>query len=219
MKKLLITVFTALLTLAGSVNAQGPQNWGGFYVGGQGGYGWGNRDGCFGFTSACTDGTFDYDLEGGLAGGQIGYNHMFNNFLLGIEADASFASLSSDDDLLIGGFPAKGEYTYLATVGGRLGYAMNQFLIYGTGGFAIAGFDYENASGCTFDQTRDGYFVGGGAEFKITERASVGVEYNYVDLGDESQPCTSFAVIPTISEAEATLNVVTFGFKYTFGGL
>ena len=217
MKKLIIAACVALFALAGSAYAQGTGDWGGFYLGGQAGYGWGDRDGCFGFDPDCDDGFFDYDQEGWLVGGKAGYNLMYNNILLGLEVDGSFASIDGDSE--IGGLPSEGEYTYLATFGARLGYAMNQYLVYGTGGLAIAGYDFDSASGCSFDQTRDGYFVGGGAEFKITERASVGIEYNYVDFGDKNQSCTVLAFIPTFTEADATLNVITFGFNYTFGGL
>jgi outer membrane immunogenic protein len=219
MKQLYIITCAALFSLASSAYAQGPEDWSGFYLGAQGGYGWGDRDGCFSFFDTdCDFDTFSYDQDGGLGGVKAGYNYMLNNnFLLGVEIDGFLASISGDGDF--GGFPGEGEYNTLATFGGRLGYTMNQFLIYGTGGYAVASFDFEGSSGCSFDQDRNGYFVGGGAEFKFTERASVGIEYNYVDLGEDDQTCTTFGFLPTFTQSDATLNIITFGFNYNFGGM
>jgi outer membrane immunogenic protein len=189
-------------------------------LGALGGLGWGDRDGCYSFFDTdCDFESFDYDLDGGLGGAKAGYNYMINNnFLIGAEIDGFLTGISGDVDF-IGGFSGKGEYSTLATFGGRLGYAMNQFLIYGTGGYAVANFDFEGTSGCSFSQSRNGYFVGGGAEYKFTDRASVGVEYNYVDLGNEDDTCATFGFLPTFTQADATLNVFTFGFNYNFGGL
>ncbi len=225
MKRLLIVAAVALIALTGSAFAQGTQGpgWGGFYVGGHGGYGWGDRDGCFGIEGEFTpvfecfegeEGEFDYDQDGWLVGGQVGYNHMFNSVLVGLEADAAFASITGDDEF--GGFPGDGEYTWLAAFKARVGFAMDKVLLFATGGLALAGYDFEGSSGCEFTQTRDGYLVGGGAELKLSQRASLKVEYNYMNLGTDRQSCTVFAFIPTQTEADATLQVIKFGFNYAF---
>ena len=102
MKKLLAAA-TAIVALAatGSVWAADlppPQvfkapppppwyDWTGFYIGGNGGYSWGR-----GATNYTVAGRAPFSttqaINGGLGGGQIGYNWQFNhNWLLGIEAD------------------------------------------------------------------------------------------------------------------------------------
>lgn len=239
MKRLLIVTGVALIAITGSAFAQGMQEpgWGGGYVGGQGGYGTGDRDGCFvsGITPpppcGSDDEQFDYNQDGWLVGGQVGYNHMFDSILLGLEADAAFASIKSDDDIEFDGFPANGEWTWLAAFKARLGYAIDsdglhgnpgeslEVLLFATGGLALAGYDFESSSGCEFTQTRDGYLVGGGVELKISQRASVKLEYDHMDFGSERQHCTSSVIIfdlPTNSEADATLDVIKFGFNYAF---
>ena len=229
MIRFLVVAWVASFALTGSALAQqGPQGWGGFYMGGHGGYGWGDRDGCFEadgiFGTAddsCSDGdgdeeVFDYDQEGWLVGGQIGYNHMIGSFLVGLEVDASFASIDGVGDF--DGDPGVGEYEWLAGFKGRVGFAMDDFLLFGTGGLALAGFDFDGSSGCQFSQTRDGYLAGGGLEVKISNRASIKVEYNYMDLGDDRQFCTAFGLVPTVVETDATLQVVKFGFNYLLGG-
>ena len=62
-------------------------DWTGFYIGGNGGYSWGR-----GATNYAVAGRAPFSttqaINGGLGGGQIGYNWQFNhNWLLGIEAD------------------------------------------------------------------------------------------------------------------------------------
>ena len=213
--------------------APGPVGWGGFYLGGHAGYGWANRDGlaCWDgilspvFSVAdCSDGGFfDYDQEGWLAGGQIGYNYMFNNnFLIGLEVDGSLADIDGPQispDL----FPGDGEWTWLATATARLGYAVDlaatSVLVYAEGGLGLGGFDYDGSLGCNFSQNRSGYVVGGGAEVKISQRASLKAEYNFMDFGNESQLCGALGgFLPTYTEADADMHVVKIGFNYLLGG-
>jgi outer membrane immunogenic protein len=228
MKNALLTTVAFLTLTAGTALAAdvdyGPApeeiDWGGLYIGAHAGYGWGNRDGCFTTDDECEEGDdFDYDQKGWLAGAQIGYNFMIApSFLLGAEVDASLASIDGDLDLpddKVG----TGEYDWLASAKLRAGWAAtDNFLLYATGGLALAGFDYEDEWGCEFTQSRDGWLAGGGAEVKISSRASIKAEYNFIDLGDESQPCTGPFGIPIHTEADADLHVVKFGFNYLLGG-
>ncbi len=216
------TVF--LLNSQAALADNGPSSdteWGGFYVGAHAGYGWGNRDGCvdvLDLNNAC-DGIippipFDYDQKGWLAGGQFGYNHQIDQFVFGAEVEASFG----DIDGTVGPLNSRGEYSWLGTAKLRAGWAfMDNLMAYATGGLAVAEFEYEGALGCSFDQTRVGWLVGGGAEYKVTERASVRMEYNYRNFGEESARCNVLAIIPTYTEADADMHVITFGFNYLLG--
>ncbi len=62
-------------------------DWTGFYVGVYGGFGWGDVD----------VGGAESDVEGGLAGGTVGYNIQSGNFVYGIEADGGWAGIESQD--------------------------------------------------------------------------------------------------------------------------
>jgi outer membrane immunogenic protein len=232
MKNVLLTTVAFLTLTAGTALAAdvdyGPApeeiDWGGLYIGAHAGYGWGNRDGCFTTDDECEEGDdFDYDQKGWLAGAQIGYNFMIApSFLLGAEVDASLASIDGDlelDGILAEDKTGVGEYNWLASAKLRAGWAAtDNFLLYATGGLALAGFDYEDQFGCEFTQSRDGWLAGGGAEVKISSRASIKAEYNFINLGDESQPCTAFGIFPVHTEADADLHVVKFGFNYLLGG-
>jgi outer membrane immunogenic protein len=211
--------FAATGAIAADIDYAPPEepDWAGLYIGGHAGYGWGNREGCFGDCED-EDEFFDYDQKGWLAGAQIGYNFMADsNVLLGLEVDASLAGIDGEVEL-----PNEklgvGEYEWLSSAKVRAGWAMDNFLLYATGGLALAGFDYEDEWGCEFNQTRTGWLVGGGAEMKVSSRASLKAEYNFMDFGEESQACTIIFGIPQTTEADADMHVVKFGFNYLIGG-
>ena len=82
-------------------------NWSGFYVGGHGGWGFG-------------DGAF---ADGFVIGGQIGVNMQWNSFVLGAEGDGSFVDWGSTNAV--------------GTARLRGGFAFDRFLVYGTGGAAF----------------------------------------------------------------------------------
>lgn len=141
------------------------------------------------------------------------------DLLLGVEVDASLASI--DGDLAVPGIltdkTGTGEYEWLSSAKVRAGWATDDLLLFATGGVAFAGFDYEDETGCEFTQTRKGFLIGGGGEMKISDRASVKGEYNYIDFGNEDQDCTWF-IFPTQIETDADMHVVKFGLNYAIGG-
>jgi outer membrane immunogenic protein len=66
-------------------------------------------------------------------------------------------------------------------VRGRVGYALNNIMFFGTGGLA-----YGELRGETFglseSHTTAGWTVGVGTEFGLTQNLSAKIEYLYVDL-------------------------------------
>jgi outer membrane immunogenic protein len=177
-------------------------NWSGFYVGGQLGGVFGET-GTFGlspFTPALQTAFapgFSGDFDSGLIGGvHAGYDIQSGNFVFGGIIDISATDVSDTQN----GFsvtPARytvtRELDYLATLRGRIGYAIgSSFLVYGTAGLAYGevDFSYEQpGSGATTTtsggQDDDfGYTVGAGVEAMVTSNISVGLEYLYTDLGD-----------------------------------
>jgi outer membrane immunogenic protein len=139
--------------------------WTGFYIGVNGGYSWGRSRNDGGFVTApggvpIAAGTTSFNLNGGLAGGQIGYNWQMSNWLIGLEGDGQWASERGRSTVLcaataVGG-PCLPGLTFLppgatGTVGtisqkidafgtfrGRLGWLVTpEVLLYGTGGLAV----------------------------------------------------------------------------------
>ena len=62
----------------------------GFYVGVNGGGGWGRTDWFFNVVGT----TANHDSSGGLAGGQIGYNWQTGPWVFGVEADGDWANIN-----------------------------------------------------------------------------------------------------------------------------
>jgi outer membrane immunogenic protein len=154
-------------------------NWTGLYVGINGGYGWGefpnNGVAAFGFPVNLGD------AGGGLVGGTLGYNWQFGHFVVGLEADIDWANVSDTDF----GSGSKASLDYLGTVRGRLGYAFDRVLLYGTGGFAYGGGTAKSFTGVigSDEESAAGWTIGAGIEYAVWRNLSVKVEYRYTDLG------------------------------------
>jgi outer membrane immunogenic protein len=189
-------------------------NWAGFYIGGNVGAGrarfntsW-NADPAFWgalLTPLLNAQGGTNNPTGVVAGGQVGYNFQSGPIVYGLEADFDYTGFSAtrDNSFSAIGFPPDIQHEemsshWLATVRGRLGVTPTQlsnFMIYGTGGLAIAQVKYfsqENDTLTSITETLDiskvrtGWAVGGGAEYAIDPRWIVRLEYLHVDLGTET---------------------------------
>jgi outer membrane immunogenic protein len=127
--------------------------------------------------------------DGFTGGAQIGYNYQFtpgSGVVIGIEADAQYVDFARRANAtrnysVVGApgvaFPGSRAFVatsgngldYFGTVRGRLGYAFDRALVYGTGGFAYgSGQDDQNFAGNRFrDSFRTGWAVGGGVEYAL----------------------------------------------------
>ena len=169
--------------------------WTGFYVGA-------NAGGAFGSGAAATfsDPTFATNVTGSgggtsafVGGGQVGYNYQFgagSGVVVGVEADFQGVAGGSRATYAIGTVPfydVAPSLDWFGTVRGRIGYAFERLLVYGTGGFAYGGGKLPTLLTTSYpytlpDTTRTGYAVGGGVEYAFTRNISVKLEGLYVDL-------------------------------------
>jgi outer membrane immunogenic protein len=140
-------------------------NWSGFYVGVNGGYGW---------NSASLDAGAN-SPKGGFGGGQIGYNAQRGNFVFGIESDIQGAGIKATS------YGADTEMNWFGTARGRLGYAFDRVLVYGTGGFAYGNVK-DSALGSSISETQLGWVAGGGVEYKFSPSWSAKAEYQFMSL-------------------------------------
>ena len=124
----------------------------------------------------------------GQGGFQAGYNHVTaSGLLLGVEADFSFpailrSNLQQNIDA-VGPTVIDDNVQIYGSLGGRVGYASGNFLVYGTGGFA---YDRDRLTTSTTDDNlyfwRPGYMVGGGLEVLLTSNLSAKLEYAFFDF-------------------------------------
>ena len=216
MKKLIVGAALAAISAAGASAADLPMqsyksppvvaqvyNWTGFYVGVNGGYGWGTQD-----PMTPLSNRFDrtsFNTSGGMFGGTIGAQIQQGYVVLGIEGDLDWANIKGNGistptigGLIIPGLPITLNIaTNVSAVGTarlRAGVAMNNWLFYATGG---AAFIKSSATGtsiagvpcgtlgvlpnCSASSLRPGLAAGLGAEWGFAQNWSAKLEYLYIE--------------------------------------
>ncbi|HEY6994778.1 MAG TPA: outer membrane protein [Xanthobacteraceae bacterium] len=148
--------------------------WTGFYLGINGGGGWGTSQ---------WDGVDQFDVSGGLIGGTIGYNWQVNQIVLGAEGDIDWSGIKGTTTVLC---PAGCETRnkWLVTARGRIGYAFDRFLPYITGGLAAGDINATRPGFPGGSNSNAGWTAGLGLEVGVVSNVSVKAEYLYLDLGD-----------------------------------
>ena len=243
-------------------------NWTGLYAGVNAGYALG-RD-SIANTSTDLASTFaalnankvDLKSNSFTGGGQLGYNYQLtpgNGLVLGAEADAEYVGLhrkrstQSTSTITVPNLPnvsfndvdryvGESSTDALFTVRGRAGYAFDRFLVYGTGGLALADIrtrgtytstettyqegkvkDVDSGTMKHFRQTgiQTGYAVGGGIEYALPQFDNAGnavtlrVEYLHYDLGRRTIKIDETLKAKVTNEG----NLIRAGLNYKFSGL
>ena len=173
-------------------------NWTGFYIGINGGGGFGSSN---------WDSTGSRNVSGGVIGGTAGYNYQFGQAVVGIEGDIDWSGINGTTN---NSCPpgCKTSNSWLATVRGRLGYAADRFMPFVTGG---AAFGNVRASMPGFPDTssdQTGWTLGAGLEAALAPNWTAKVEYLYVDLGHGD---TNLG-----TDAKFRTNIVRAGLNYRF---
>jgi outer membrane immunogenic protein len=209
--------------------------WTGFYVGGQVGYAWGTSNGNVGDNFG-DFATFSLNNSGVIGGGHVGYNLQLNQWVIGLEGDVDGSSLSKTFTGFIvpGGliatriFPVntvvpvtvQTSLDLQGSIRGRLGYAWDRVLLYGTGGVAFGGFRASLNTPFGFSQrnsTRIGWTVGGGIEYALTNNWSLRAEYRYTQFGHSTIfASNAFAAVGGFANLKINENRVQAGFSYKF---
>jgi len=140
-------------------------SWAGPYLGGNFGYDWGSVD---------NNRTKPSGFSGGI---QAGYNWQVGPWVFGVEGD--IVASGAEDTFA----PWKFSNPWFGTVRGRIGYALNNILFYGTGGLAFGELRGQTF-GLSESHTNAGWTAGVGAEFGLTQNWSAKIEYLYVNLAD-----------------------------------
>jgi outer membrane immunogenic protein len=179
-------------------------NWTGFYVGVNGGGGWGHS-----FTNL----SGGMSTSGGVAGGTVGYNAQFGHWVVGFEGDIDWSDVSGSTSAA--GCPGCSvQNNWLSTARGRVGYAYGRWLPYITGGLAV-GDVQANAPGFSGQtNTQVGWAAGAGVEYALSNNWSAKLEYLHVDLGrfDCNVNCGAVGT-DNVSFRD---NLVRGGFNYRF---
>jgi outer membrane immunogenic protein len=195
-------------------------DWSGFYIGGFGGYGFGNQnlnntDGPHGFA----DFTTNFETHGPMAGGEIGYNWMMGQILFGLEGDGAWTNIRGQDNFALG----SNDENHLKSVGSvrvRTGIAVDRLLLFFTAGWAVGDIDHTNTNPGvgvdTFSAHRSGLAAGGGLAYAITDNLIGKIEYRYYDLGTYHHDAPTNGVLPY--NVANTYSTVLLGLDFKFGG-
>jgi len=192
-------------------------DWSGAYVGGHVGYSRGTANAAIsGAGTSIIDHPFG-SLTGGL---QVGYNYILpSRWLFGIEAEVSFFNALAADDVAWSRTTAVNDIAetidYMGTVRGRIGYAFDHWMLYGTGGFAWTLGRFLQTPGVTDDtdkllRVHAGWTLGTGAEIPLSPQWTARLEYLYRNFGGAG------VIFPSGTTANASFDVhsVRVGLNY-----
>lgn len=170
--------------------------WSGVYVGGAIGGGWTdaswrNLNNSTLFGDALPGDSFSHRMNGVLAGLQVGVNRQFGPWVVGLEAQLDAGDMSGSHASTFGAaddqFSTQIDALFLGT--GRVGYAIDRWLGYVKGGYALARVKTSvgdvvgpSTGSGRADSWRSGPVVGAGFEYAFSPNVSAGLEYDYIRL-------------------------------------
>ena len=186
-------------------------DWGGLYIGANGGYGFGSSswtDGnnpgntlLPGGTTTSSGSTGNFGISGLLLGGTVGANYQTSALVFGVEADLDWSKIkgsvttpfcSLPVSATAAGSTCETKNGWLGTARARFGYAADRVLFYATAGAAFgdvgAGLTgtgaagFSPATGNFQGITKFGWTAGAGVEVAFTPNWSAKVEYLFIDL-------------------------------------
>ena len=167
-------------------------DWSGFFVGLNGGYGF-SGDETVRLKPRFQDKAGRLDLNGFFGGAQVGANWQTGNWVVGAEADLQLSDIVDSDTRRVNGLDvsSKGAIDWFSTVRLRSGYAIDNIMIFGTGGLALAGMNHKvhtvddpsAAINLSDAYTASGWTAGAGVEWGFSANSSAKIEYLYTDLG------------------------------------
>jgi outer membrane immunogenic protein len=220
-------------------------NWSGFYIGGHAGYGWQDVDSDVFDSNEVFLLSNSSKRKGGFGGGQIGFNWMWTpNWVVGVEADGSFANIkgSSSACTNTGCAHTDTKVDSLFSARLRLGYAINNVLLYGTGGFgwteskSVRTVDCVVAGGgvCPGGPSPSaltgqissasggdgGWVAGAGVEYGFTPNITARIEYLHYQIDGITRRFT-YPGFPTASrriDTDTSMDTVRFAVNFLFGG-
>src|SRR6516225_5547077 len=173
-------------------------DWGGGYIGINGGYAFGQSEWSDSFNPSGNSSTGNFNVTGGLVGATIGVSGQWGAWVFGVEGDFDWQGISGSSSSAFctsilfsstpgstaAGLSCKTASNWLGTLRARFGYAWDRVLVYGTAGGA--GANVETAlTGLPYQANPEfGWTVGAGVEVAFAEHWTFKVEYLFVDLGN-----------------------------------
>lgn len=206
-------------------------SWTACYVGANVGLGAGHTQ----FQDTVPDGNIDAfttsaraahtNSSGGVFGGQVGCDWQVSpTWVLGLQGTFSGADIDgTNQDQFNAPWTLTSNVDWYATITGRVGWAINNVLLYGKGGAAWAHDKLEVENSGVFlgspTVTRLGWTVGAGAEWAFTPRWSAFAEANYYSFGNTTSnliPVAGFDDAPFTFNTKLQFETFLLGVNYRF---
>lgn len=197
-------------------------SWTGIYIGVNGGYAFGQAIPMGLFTDSFS--AFSINANGWLGGATLGAQIQSGRTVMGLEADVDWMDINGSargainfNGAPIGSATLSSRVSAVSTLRPRIGYAIDNWLIYGTGGLAftdemsnlsgpvgfVCGSGAANSPPCSsLSNLHIGLSAGGGVEYGITPNLSAKLEYTWIGAG----------ALNTLTE-----NLVRAGVNWRFG--
>jgi len=134
-----------------------------------------------------------FDTDGVMGGIELGYNYQYQNYVLGVEGDFTFNSLSGSSTCPVDATATcETDNQWSASLRPRLGYVYGNFLPYATVGLAMADVRAQRytsgALALDHHNVQFGFIGGGGLEYMFAPHLSAKAEYLYEQFPDATMP-------------------------------
>jgi opacity protein-like surface antigen len=175
------------------------------------------------------------DSSGFSAGAEVGYNWRFGHFVGGLEADFDILHLNgvSNRSAEYPGRPKSqfllssyGNANWLFTLRPRIGFAVDNWLLYGTGGVALTDLrtdymfsdNFGAAASALLNTVKAGYALGGGVEWGLTPNLSLRAEYLHLGFAGTTaeQTGSNIPKQPFSHSGDLSANIARIGLDYWF---
>jgi outer membrane immunogenic protein len=173
-----------------------PFSWTGFYIGIHAGGASSDLDWALDYPFGSPPASSTFSESTAIAGGHLGLQRQFGNWVLGAELSlsAGFRTQTRENVDLFGGANVgqlRADIDWLLLGTGRIGYAWDRWQGYVKGGYAGAMINLSTDDNVPPDflssseRVHHGWTVGGGLEYAVVAGLVFGIEYNYVNLGEQ----------------------------------
>jgi outer membrane immunogenic protein len=207
-------------------------SWTGFYLGAHLGGTWGSSE-ANGQTGATLDDSWSASPSGLVVGGTLGYNWQLGPMIYGLEGDLGNLGLAGSGGYYVPfGYDASTstDTGFYMTLRGRLGFLMNGWMLYATGGYLGADTTVSVLEACDIfcsvptvsaesSGFRNGWTIGAGFEVALEGAWSVKAEYLYFDLGSTTLTTPAGSGIGANTwTVDTDGSIVRAGVNYRFTG-
>jgi outer membrane immunogenic protein len=220
-------------------------DWGGGYIGINGGYAFGQSDWSDTFNPSGNTSSGNFHVTGGLAGITLGVSGQWGAWLFGVEGDFDWQGLSGSSASNFctsiftspttgpaAGLSCKTQSNWIGTIRARFGYAWDRVLLYGTVGGAGANVQTSLSGLPPQTNPEFGWTAGAGLEWAFADNWTAKVEYLFVDLlgkapcnhgyscGYDGVAMTGPPIVAAVNGNDAVKlneNIIRVGVNFKFG--